>query len=133
MSSRRETELQCAEVYYRTVIMCDEARMVSALLERWNVRVTLAPPFHDIRDHLRATTHSSSVGGLDIDNSASFCCNRKEIESGVCKYSAEAAASVLKMHQFNTFHRTLRDRLRAASGSMKASYEDFQNQSNAET
>ncbi|CUG89083.1 Hypothetical protein, putative [Bodo saltans] len=131
-------ELECAEVYSRTIIHCEEADILQRAclgFRRFGIpgpssfsvgSIEPGSPA-DVRQSSSSNTVSLPGGGprINISNSCSVCCKRREIADGTCAHAAEAAASVLRYQQFNEYHADITQRLRAASSRIQSAHLQF--------
>lgn len=128
--------LECAEVYSRTIIQCEEVEtlqraclvfrrlgVVAFMLETIPSRTTKTNPS---ASSAGAVTLAGKAGfSLDVGNSCGVCCKRREIVQGTCAHAAEAAESVLRYHEFNDFHASINERLRNASNRIRSNHLQF--------
>jgi hypothetical protein len=131
-------QLECAEVYSRTIIHCEEVEVLQRAcltFQRFGITglsSSSAGSFDpgspiESRQALQSNTVSLPGGGskINVSNSCGVCCKRREIVQGTCAHAAEAAASVLRYQQFNEYHDDIAQRLRTASNRIRANHLQF--------
>lgn len=122
------SEVICTEAYYRTVLNCDELRLRSEIEVRSRGDVTRSTTASACSAAGCDAAPTRGVEMLQLNSSCSSCCSLRELQSGECKFAAEALASVMRQRDADSFVATIQKRLSRSKQHIQAAFETLDHQ-----